>query len=61
MTSAVPRRIIAGMTYAVRLQDLLDSVRIDPDEVVETAAEPSTNGLPDRTEDDARLAAIAGG
>jgi len=48
------------MTYAIRLVDLLDSVQVDTDEMVESAAEPSTNGLPDGVEDDVRLAAIAG-
>lgn len=49
-----------GMTYAIRLEDLLDSVRVDPDQMVQSAQEPSTNGLPDGVEDDVRLAAIAG-
>ncbi len=48
------------MTYAIRLEDLLDPVRVDTDEMVQSAPVPSTNGLPDGVEDDVRLAAIAG-
>lgn len=49
------------MTYAIRLENLIGSVRVDPDEMVQGVPVPSTNGLPDGVEDDVRLAAIAGG
>lgn len=49
------------MTFAIRLEDLLDSVRVKTDEIVQSTPVPSTNGLPDGLEDDLRLAAIAGG
>lgn len=49
------------MTYAIRLEQLLDAVRVDPDEVVESAPVPSTNGMPDRIEEDIRVATVAGG
>ncbi len=34
------------MTYAIRLEDLLDSARVDTEEMVQSAPARSTNGLP---------------
>lgn len=49
------------MTYRVPLTELLESVRVEPDELVELRDEPSTNGLPQEwSEESVRIASIAG-
>ncbi|CAN5874785.1 hypothetical protein BH18ACT7_BH18ACT7_16890 [soil metagenome] len=48
------------MAYRVPLTELLDSVRVDPEEIVELRDEPSTNGLPQEWSEEAVwIAAIA--
>lgn len=56
-----PARRTGPATYRVPLVELLESVQVDPDRLVELHQEPTTNGLPQEwSEDSVRIAAIAG-